>query len=99
MVEPREWVSTRFDPTLRLQWIKIDMNDQNSYLRTSLKVRNPSTGQQETLNIKYDPSGKRESASWAKRVLKWTDYVVIFIIVVLVLIFVNSRVDDKNKTL
>lgn len=99
LAELTEGVSSYFNPELRQQHIRVDLSNSKTVKRMSLRIRNPITNQQETIAVRYDPSGRgrpTEGAAWATWNFKWTDYVVVVMIVVLVLAFLNWRADETR---
>lgn len=76
------------------------MQDHKDYLKTTVRVKNPNTGQTDSFTVRFDPkgTGSGNEETWFKRNLKWTDYVIGFLMVVLVvLLLANNRVDNDRK--
>lgn len=92
----QDYVKSHYNRELRQQVIRIDLTDHGKFLRSNVRVRNPITGQQESIAVRFDPAGRGKPATestWSHWNLRWTDYIVGIMIVVLILALLNWRAD------
>lgn len=71
-------------------------------MKTTVRVKNLITGQVESIGVRYDPNGRGQMSaggegSWFRKPMKWSDYIVGALLVVMVLLFLNRQVDNKPK--
>ena len=101
LADSEEFVEGHYNRENRQQTIKVDFTNSKKFYRSSLRIRNPITGQHEAIAIRYDPEGRGKPAdsSWSQWKLNWTDYIVGLMLIILILAFANWQAEERPKTL